>query len=173
MGQISKYHAIKEISKDGSRNIEYLYKWGGKLPDDWSEKLNIIIINDVLHDSFEVNSILEETKNVLKPDGFAASNDPTVSSNHNKILGQGCPTQFAFQFIHLPTNSSDEGLCMEYIRRKLKTADHGFRIVHGIKIKMLKRYKSVLSSKRCKSDYLLPCKTERNENKWNISSSHL
>lgn len=116
-----------------------------------------------MHDSFEVDAILEETKNVLKPDGFAASNDPTVSSNHNKILRQGCPTQFAFQFIHLPMNSSDEGLCMEHIRRKLKTADHGFRIVHGIK--MLKRYESVFSSKRCKSDYLLPCKTERNVNK--------
>uniref|UniRef100_K1R6U0 Uncharacterized protein n=1 Tax=Magallana gigas TaxID=29159 RepID=K1R6U0_MAGGI len=86
MDQVSIYYANKELSKDGPKNIEYLCKRGGQLPDDWSEKFDFIIINDVLHDSFEVDAILEEIKRVIKPDGFAVAFDPAVSSYHRNLI---------------------------------------------------------------------------------------
>lgn len=136
MDQVSIYYANKELSKDGPKNIEYLCKRGGQLPDDWSEKFDFIIINDVLHDSFEVDAILEEIKRVIKPDGFAVAFDPAVSSYHRNLINdKEAQLHLPFSlFTCLPTssiNSSKEGLGIGwgYERRKQKIEDHGFRVV--------------------------------------------
>lgn len=46
----------------------------------------LIIMNDVFHNSSDVDAILKKTKRVLKSDGFAAAYDPPVSSYHNKVI---------------------------------------------------------------------------------------
>lgn len=136
MDQTSIDHANRELSKDGPKNVEYLCMRGGQLPEDWSEKFDFIITNDVLHDSFEVDAILEEIKRVLKPDGVAAAFDPAVSSNHKNLINdKQAQLHLPFSlFTCLPIssiNSSDEGLGVGwgYERRKQRIEEHGFKIL--------------------------------------------
>lgn len=135
MEQVSIDNAKKELAEDGPKNIEYLCMRGGQLPEEWAEKFDFVIINDVLHDSYEVDEILEEIKRVLKPDGFAAAYDPAVSSYHKKIF-KDATAQFFLPyslFSCLPVSSMgpNEGLGIGwgYERRKQKIEEHGFRVV--------------------------------------------
>ena len=117
-------------------NIEYICTNGGNLPKEWTEKFDFVLIIDVLHDSYEVDDILKETKRVLKADGYAAAYDPPVSSYHSKIVQKGF-AQFYFpcSFFHcLPVSSigpSGEGLGVGwgYERKKQKIEEHGFRVI--------------------------------------------
>ena len=136
MDERSIEHAKKEISTCGPNNIEYFCTKGGNLPKEWIEKFDFVIINDVLHDSYEVDDILKETKRVLKADGYAAAYDPPVSSCHLKVV-QDVLAQFYLpcSFFHcLPVSSmgpSGEGLGIGwgYERKKQKIEEHGFRLI--------------------------------------------
>lgn len=108
---------------------------GGQLPEEWADKFDFVIINDVLHDSYEVDEILKGVKKVLKPDGFAAAYDPAVSSYHKKIF-KDATAQFYLPyslFSCLPVSSMgpNEGLGIGwgYELRKQKIEEHGFRVV--------------------------------------------
>lgn len=130
-------HANKERSENGPKNINFFYTPDGKLPDYWKETFDFIIMNDVLHDSSDVDAILTETKRVLKSDGFAAAYDPPVSSYHNKVINNRMAQYYLpfSLFSCLPVSSlaspRDKGLGIGwgYERRKQKIAESGFDVV--------------------------------------------
>ena len=136
MDERSIEHAKKEISTCGPNNIEYICTNGGNLPKEWTEKFDFVLIIDVLHDSYEVDDILNETKRVLKADGYAGAFDPPVSSFHSKIVqNKLSQLYFTSSFFHcLPVSSmgpSGEGLGVGwgYERKKQKIEEHGFRVI--------------------------------------------
>eukprot|EP00105_Crassostrea_gigas_P009733 XP_011424801.1 PREDICTED: uncharacterized protein LOC105326449 [Crassostrea gigas] len=135
MDQFSIDNAKKELTKSGLKNIEYICLKGGQLPDEWANKFDFVIINDVLHDSYEVDEILEGIKRVLKPDGFAAAYDPAVSSYHKKVINDATAQYFLpfslFQCLPVSSMGPNEGLGIGwgYERRKQKIKEHGFRVV--------------------------------------------
>uniref|UniRef100_A0A8W8M5W1 Methyltransferase domain-containing protein n=1 Tax=Magallana gigas TaxID=29159 RepID=A0A8W8M5W1_MAGGI len=135
MDQFSIDNAKKELTKSGLKNIEYICLKGGQLPEEWANKFDFVIINDVLHDSYEVDEILEGIKRVLKPDGFAAAYDPAVSSYHKKVINDATAQYFLpfslFQCLPVSSMGPNEGLGIGwgYERRKQKIKEHGFRVV--------------------------------------------
>lgn len=136
MDQFSIDNAKKEFSKSELQNIEYLCMKGGQLPKDWAEKFDFFILNDVLHDSYEVDEVLKGIKRVLELDGFAAAYDPAVSSYHKQVINDANAQYFLpfSLFLCLPVSSMgpDEGLGIGwgYEHRKQKIEEHGFRVVH-------------------------------------------
>lgn len=135
MDQVSIDNAREELTKDGPKNIEFICMRGGQLPEEWEEKFDFVIIADVLHDSFEVDAILEEIKRVLNPDGFVVASDPAVSSFHKNLINDTeAQLRLAMSFFTcLPASymNSEEGLGVGwgYERRKEKIEKHGFRVV--------------------------------------------
>ncbi|XP_061185721.1 uncharacterized protein LOC133193806 [Saccostrea echinata] len=136
MDQVSIDHANKELSKGGQKNLQFLCMKGGHLPNDWAEKFDFVILVDVLHDSYEVDDILEETKRVLKPDGHGAAYDPPVSSYHQKLIDNKSAQFFMplSLFSCLPMSSSGPsggglGVGWGYERRKEKVEEHGFNLI--------------------------------------------
>lgn len=95
-------------------------------------------MNDVLHDSSDVDAILRETRRVLKPDGFAAAYDPPVSSYHNKVTNDST-AQFYLPFslfsclpvssFNSPSGEVGLGIGWGYERRMLKIKESGFDVV--------------------------------------------
>ncbi|XP_062615216.1 uncharacterized protein LOC134276953 [Saccostrea cucullata] len=136
MDKVSIDHAQEELSKSDRKNVQFIYRKGGDLPEDWTEKFDFVFINDVLHDSFEVDAMLEETKRVVKPDGYVATYDPPISSYPNKLVND--PTaqmQLPLSlFSCLPlslSGPSGEGLGVGwgYERKKKTIEEHGFRLI--------------------------------------------
>ncbi|XP_062615217.1 uncharacterized protein LOC134276954, partial [Saccostrea cucullata] len=136
MDNVSIDFAQKELSKNDQKNVQYFCRKGGELPEDWTEKFDFVLINDVLHDSFEVDAMLEETKRVVKPDGYVATYDPPISSYPNKLVND--PTaQMELPlslFSCLPLSLSGPsggglGVGWGYERKKKTIEEHGFRLI--------------------------------------------
>ena len=129
-------HAVAELAKEGLTNLRYLCLSGAELPKDWSEMFDFIILNDVLHDAYEVEGILEETKRVLKSDGFGAAYDPPVSSypanlTHDYMARLFLPLSM---FSCLPKSLSGPsgegyGVGWGYEKRRATIERHGFSLV--------------------------------------------
>ncbi|XP_061186147.1 uncharacterized protein LOC133194164 [Saccostrea echinata] len=134
--KVSIDQAIKELQKSEQKNIIYIHMKGGQLPQDWTEKFDFVLINDVLHDAYDVDGILKETKRVLKPDGYGMAYDPPVSSYPQKQVNEP-KAQFFLPFslfICLPVSLSGpfgegRGVGWGYERKKQEIEEHGFRVI--------------------------------------------
>ncbi|XP_062600992.1 uncharacterized protein LOC134262630 [Saccostrea cucullata] len=134
--KVSIDQAIKELQESGRKNIIYSHMKGGQLPEDWTEKFDFVLINDVLHDSHDGDGILKETKRVLKPDGYGMAYDPPVSSYPEKQVGD-VTAQFYLPFSLfqcLPVSLSGSpgegrGIGWGYERKKQEIEQHGFRVI--------------------------------------------
>ncbi|XP_061185722.1 uncharacterized protein LOC133193807 [Saccostrea echinata] len=136
MDQVSIDHAQKELKKDEKNNVQFICMRGGDLPKDWTKKFDFVLINDVLHDSFEVDAMLEETKRILKPDGYGAAYDPPISSYPHKLVND--PTAqmelplslFSCLPLSLSGPSGDGlGVGWGYERKKKTIEEHGFQLI--------------------------------------------
>ncbi|XP_069142616.1 S-adenosylmethionine-dependent methyltransferase Rv2258c-like [Argopecten irradians] len=58
-----------------------------KLPEDWTEKFDIILLYDVLHDLQFPNKAMKQVMRVLKKGGIVIIVDPKVSSNPSENIG--------------------------------------------------------------------------------------
>ncbi|XP_062617050.1 uncharacterized protein LOC134278782 [Saccostrea cucullata] len=134
--KISIDQAIKELQESGQKNIIYSHMKGGQLPEDWAEKFDFVLMNDLLHDSHDGDGILKETKRVLKPDGYGMAYDPPVSSYPEKQV-KNITAQFYLPFSLfscLPVSLSDNvgegrGIGWGYERKKQEIEKHGFRVI--------------------------------------------
>ncbi|XP_061185733.1 S-adenosylmethionine-dependent methyltransferase Rv2258c-like [Saccostrea echinata] len=126
-----------ELAKTTLQNVKYEIMDGGKLPDDWVGKFDFVIMNDVLHDAYEVDSILKETKKVLKDDGYGAAFDPPVSSYPENLVNDKT-AQFYMPFslfsclpesLSGPPGGEGLGAGWGYERRKEKIEKHGFQVI--------------------------------------------
>ncbi|XP_061186149.1 uncharacterized protein LOC133194166 [Saccostrea echinata] len=128
--------AIEDLKHCDQNNIIYTHMRGEQLPQDWSEKFDFVLMNEVLHVASDVKGILKETKRVLKPDGYGITYDPPVSSDPQKQANN--PTAQLFfpfgLFTCLPACLSDpsgegRGVGWGYERKKQEIEEHGFRVI--------------------------------------------
>ncbi|XP_062601010.1 uncharacterized protein LOC134262650 [Saccostrea cucullata] len=126
--------AIKE--QGDQKNIIYHHMRGEQLSQEWKEKFDFVLMNEVLHVASDVDGILKEAKRVLKPDGYGITYDPPVSSDPQKQANNST-AQLFFPFglfTCLPACLSDpsgegRGVGWGYEHKKQKIEEYGFRVI--------------------------------------------
>lgn len=68
-------------------NLDFSKQDIHKLPEDWTEKFDVILLYDVLHDLQFPGKAMEQVMRVLKKGGIVIIVDPKVSSNPSENIG--------------------------------------------------------------------------------------
>lgn len=103
----------------------------------WSEKFDIVILMEVLHDLPNPVEVLSQVDSILKPSGYIVAFDPNVSSNMSENIGQKAPQNHLpySVFFCLPNSLSKKpavghGASWGIEDRKQFLTDNGYSFVH-------------------------------------------
>ena len=101
----------QKASKRGLKNVSFTFQDGCNMPPDWSNKFDVLMVWDVVHDVPHSQRFLEEIYRVLKPDGlFFMMDIKTHSELGDNMCNGGAPTLYGLSLFHcMPVSLNHEG----------------------------------------------------------------